>query len=59
MVPGSSFLVHGFAKNERANIRADELTAFRMLASELLGYGDEAIERAVSTGALSEVTDDG
>ena len=54
-----AFFVHGFAKNERANIRADELTAFRMLASELLGYGDEAIERAVSTGALSEVTDDG
>lgn len=40
-----AFFVHGFAKNERANIRDDELAAFRMLAAELLGYRDEAIER--------------
>lgn len=40
-----AFFVHGFAKNERANIRDDELAAFRMLAAELPGYRDEAIER--------------
>jgi hypothetical protein len=53
-----AFFVHGFAKSEQANIRDDELAAFRMLAAELLGYGDEAIARAVSAGVLIEVTDD-
>ena len=36
--------VHGFAKSERANIRDDELAAFRMLAAKLLGY-DERPQR--------------
>ena len=50
--------MHGFAKNERANIRDDELAAFRLLAAEMLGYRDEAIARAVSAGVLIEVKDD-
>ena len=58
-VGAQAFFVHGFAKSERANIRADELATFRLLATELLGYGDVAIERAVSAGALSEVLYDG
>lgn len=31
-----AFFVHGFAKNERDNIRDDELAAFKMLAVDLL-----------------------
>ena len=50
-----AFFVHGFAKNEQANIRDDELAAFRMLAAEMLGYQDEAIARAVRAGVLIEV----
>jgi hypothetical protein len=53
-----AFFVHGFAKNDQANIRDDELAAFRMLAAEMLGYRDEAIASAVSAGVLIEVTDD-
>src|SRR5271163_3794907 len=30
-----AFFVHGFAKNEKDNIRDDELAAFKMLAVEL------------------------
>lgn len=50
--------VHGFAKSERANIRDDELAAFRMLAAELLGYDERAIARAVAVGVLIEVRSD-
>lgn len=53
-----AFFVHGFAKNEQANIRDDELAAFRMLAAEMPGYRDEAIERAVGAGVVIEVKDD-
>ncbi len=54
-----AFFVHGFAKNERDNIRDDELAAFRMLAAEMLAYDDMAIARAVAAGVLTEVrTDD-
>lgn len=53
-----AFFVHGFAKSEQANIRDDELAAFRMLAAELLNYQDEAIAQAVSAGVLIEVKDD-
>lgn len=57
-----AIFVHGFAKSERANIRDDELAAFRALAAELLGYRDEAIARAVAVavavGVLIEVKRD-
>ena len=35
-----AFFVHGFAKNERDNIRNDELAALKKLASESLSYDD-------------------
>ena len=34
--------VYGFAKNERDNIRDDELATFKMLAAEILAYDDAA-----------------
>lgn len=46
---------YGFAKNDRGNIRDDELAALRELAAELLGYDDEELARAVEAGALIEV----
>ncbi|MBV9302017.1 MAG: type II toxin-antitoxin system RelE/ParE family toxin [Acidobacteriaceae bacterium] len=51
----SAFFVHGFAKNEKGDIRRDELLALKKLASELLAYDDNAIARAVNSGALIEV----
>ena len=47
--------VYGFAKNERDNIGADELAAFRKLAGELLAYDDKAISKAIAAGVLTEV----
>ncbi len=49
--------VYGFGKNERDNIRDDELTEFRRLASLVLTYSDDAIMMAIESGALIEVTD--
>jgi hypothetical protein len=50
------FSVHGFAKNERDNIRDDELAALKRLAAELLDYDEGALAQAVAAGALVEVT---
>jgi hypothetical protein len=50
-----AFFVYGFAKNERENIRDDELTAFRLLADELLAYTQEQLQIAQEAGILIEV----
>ena len=47
--------VYGFAKNERSNIQADELTAFRKLAAEVLSYDTAAFTQAVEANAFTEV----
>ncbi len=48
--------VHGFAKNERANIAKDELATLKELASQILAYDDKALAQAVTFGTLIEVT---
>lgn len=48
---------YGFAKSDRGNIRDDELAALRELATELLGYDDEDLARALEASALIEVED--
>src|SRR5207247_2105038 len=53
-----AFFIHGFAKNERDNIRDDELAALRKLASELLACDDGAIARVIARGTLMEVVCD-
>ena len=50
-----AFFVHGFAKNEQDNIRDDELAAFKLLATEMLAYSDEALAKAIGNGTLTEV----
>lgn len=50
-----AFFVHGFAKNEKDNIRKDELVALRKLASELLAFDDTTIARVVTFGTLMEI----
>lgn len=47
--------VHGFAKNDRANIRDDEERAFRMLAPHILGATDEVLKAMVQAGDLVEI----
>lgn len=49
---------YGFAKSDRDNIRADELTALRELATELLEYDEKELAKALEAGALIEVMDE-
>jgi DNA-binding transcriptional regulator YiaG len=46
--------VYGFGKNERDNIRDDELTEFKRLAALLLSYRDTQLRVAVTTGLVSQ-----
>lgn len=50
---------YGFAKNDRGNIRDDELAALKALATELLNYDEETLKMAIEAEALIEVKDDG
>ena len=47
--------VYGFEKKDLANIRPDELEAFRELAKVILGYSRAEIENMVKLGALFKV----
>src|SRR5262245_33785313 len=50
--------VHGFAKSAKAGLTRDELEVYRKLASLLLSYAVEAIEKAVAGKELVEVACD-
>lgn len=47
--------VYGFAKNERANIKQNELNAFRKLADQMLVYDDTALAAAMTNGTITRV----
>jgi hypothetical protein len=54
--PGErAVFLHGFAKNERDNIRPDELPALRRLAAEVPALGDQAIEDLIADDKWTEV----
>jgi hypothetical protein len=46
---------YGFAKNERDNIRPDQLVAWQARAQEVLSASDDLIERNVAEDHLREV----
>ena len=54
-----AFFVHGFAKNEQANINDDELVALKKLAVEMLNYADAELTEAVNKNKLTEITCNG
>jgi hypothetical protein len=54
-----AFFVFGFAKKRTANIKTDELRAFRKLAREMLALNDRQIQEMKKTMALTEVTCNG
>lgn len=56
---GHSFFVHGFAKNEKANVTPRELKALKMLAAVFLGLDAEALEKASAASEIAEVRNDG
>lgn len=51
-----AIFAYGFAKNVKSNITPKELEALRELATELLGYSEPEIQRAVRSGALIRLT---
>ena len=53
-----AFFVHGFAKNERENLRRDELRTLRRLAGELFGLERTELEAMLANGTISEVNCD-
>ncbi len=50
-----AIFVHGFAKSELGNIRTDELAVLKKLATEMLAYREEAMDKALASGSLIEV----
>lgn len=50
-----AFFVYGFAKSDRANLRRDELTTFRLLADEYLALNRDGLAAAQAVGAIIEV----
>lgn len=58
-VGGHSFFVHGFAKNEKANITPKELKALKKLAASFLGLDAEALKKVSAAGEIAEVRNDG
>ena len=54
-----AFFIYGFAKRHRANLRRDELRAFRAIAAELLELNAAGLEAALANGTIIEVTCDG
>lgn len=50
-----AIFLYGFAKNERANIDADELLTAREIASSWLAADARQIARALADGELQEV----
>ncbi len=54
-----AFFVYGFAKNDRKNLRRDELEAFRLLAGEMLGLDEAGLGAALANGTIIEVSGDG
>jgi hypothetical protein len=54
-----AFFIYGFAKSQRDNIGNQELQALKRLATELLAYSDQALNKALKAGELREVENDG
>lgn len=54
-VEDKAFYVYGFAKNTRANIRDDELKAFKVVAENLLSHSEEQLVKLLNFDELVEV----
>ncbi|MBP7704058.1 MAG: type II toxin-antitoxin system RelE/ParE family toxin [Caulobacter sp.] len=52
------FLVHGFAKNAKANVTTRELKALKGLADTLLGLDAKQLSAAKAAGELMEIGSD-
>jgi hypothetical protein len=55
-VKDKAFFLYGYAKNQRDNIDDKELQALKRMAGHLLAYDRKALEKALKTQELIEVT---
>ncbi len=55
----SAFFVYGFANNAKANISVKELKALKLYADILLNYSKAELIKAIKSGVLIEVINDG
>lgn len=53
-----AFFLHMFAKNDEANLSAEDLSDLKIYARSLMGLTKEGIEIAVRSGALQEIEND-
>jgi hypothetical protein len=51
--------IHGYAKNQKANISKKELEAFKRVAEILLSLPHDQIENSLKTGTFIEVVNNG
>jgi len=51
-----AFFVYGFAKQERGNIRKDELATFKQAAKHVLALSDKHINTLLEKEGLTEIT---
>jgi hypothetical protein len=51
----NAFFIYAFEKKARANINEKERKALKLLGDELLGYGEQTINKALKAGELIEV----
>lgn len=54
-----AFFVYGFAKNDRSNIKRDELKAFRKLADTMLDLPEADLTAAMENGTITEIMRNG
>lgn len=50
-----AFFVHGFAKNDKANISSEELKAFKELAKLYLSFSDNELNQSIADNKLIEI----
>jgi hypothetical protein len=57
--PGKrAVFLYCFAKNDRSNLKPDELDAFRELAKAILGFNAAEMRKAVGDGRFTEIEDE-
>jgi hypothetical protein len=49
------FYLYGFKKNERADLSEQERVALKNLAKDLLAMNEDALQKALQDGAISEI----
>jgi len=55
---GHWFFLYGFEKNERSNIRKDELKVLQEVAKALLELDETRIAAAMAAGEITEIRDE-